>query len=294
MMAGAGRMASAMARHGVIMAGRKGIQAAGQAVAGRREFFGQAAEMAGDYRAGLQGLAILQEKDFADDALVRQQLAFTQKSYLNPEASAEFRVEYGGAIAPGLGKGNITRPVADRLEMEAARFTARYDIDAQTGGRMAGLLAKYAKVPDVKTGVGMMAESAEYLNVYGLGTPRSMMPSLTGLEASMVEEGGGGRFRDLGSLSAWFGAATFDTQEPGDGRRPDHPGRQADAAVLGEGGAGPREVRDHARDGLRHGDPQAGRGPGDEGRAGGNLMLAEGRVRPSPRSGARRDQGHPA
>ena len=182
---------------------------------------------------------------------------------LNPEASAEFRVEFGGAIAPGLGKGNITRPVADRLEMEAARFTARYDIDAsRPGGGWPGSWPSMPRSPTSRPAIGMMAESAEYLNVYFLA---ARTPPLDDAVAHRArgEHGRGGRRRSVPGPGVALGLVRgrdVRHQEPRrPGRRPDHPGRQADAAVLGQGGAEPGQVRDHARDGLRHGDPQAGR-----------------------------------
>jgi hypothetical protein len=211
---GISRMAAGLGRHVAFSAFRATARAVGTGAAERRSFFSQASDMASDYRKDLQELAVLQGKPSADNGLIREQLAFGKSTGLNPEDAAEFRLEYGGAIAPGKAKGNIDDATIPKLEAEAARFGNRYGLDPKTSGRMAGLLPNYAKVPDAAAGVGKMAASAEYLNIYGLGTPRSMAGPMVALQADMLDSEEGGRFDSLESLSARFGSTTFAARSP--------------------------------------------------------------------------------
>ena len=160
-----GRAAAGMARHVAYAAFRNTVQAAGQGATERREFFSSAADIAGEYIKDLQENAVLEGKTSADPETVRKQLEFLKETKMDPETAKEFRLEYGGAVEASIDAGGMTRETADKLEIEAGKFTARYGLDAKTGGRMAGLLGVTSKVPDVQTGMGIMAEAMEALNI---------------------------------------------------------------------------------------------------------------------------------
>ncbi|WP_435005158.1 hypothetical protein P12x_003052 [Tundrisphaera lichenicola] len=210
---GAG-LARPVAAYAAYRLARKVGGAIGDSSGDRRSFFGEATKLTGEFRQDLQALAVLQDKKSADDALIREQLQFQKQTGLNADEAMSFRLEFGGAVAPGKARGNITDATADELEKQAALFGKRYDIDPMSAGRMAGLLPNYGKVPSAKAGLGMMAEAAEQLNVYGLGSPRAMMPPLIGLSADMLDSEEGGRFSDYASLAARFGATTFKAKSP--------------------------------------------------------------------------------
>jgi hypothetical protein len=206
-------LVAGLARHAAFAAFRTVVRAAGEGSRDRRQFFSGAADMASDYRKDLQPLAVLQGKTSADDSVIAADLAFQKKTLLNPEDAATFRLEFGGAIAPSLkargkdGRPNITPQVAAELEEKAGRFTARYGLDAQTGGRMAGLLGVTTKVPTADAGIGIMEQAMEQLNVEGVGPVKGMASHLLSLSGTMLEEGGG-RFKDYTEMAARLAAST--------------------------------------------------------------------------------------
>jgi hypothetical protein len=209
-----GRVGLGIARHGAYALFRSGVQAAGQGAAERRDFFSNAADMANEYRKDLQEVSILNGDNSVTDKAIREDLAFQKATNLNADESRSLRLEFGGAVAPGKARGNITDAVATDLEKEAGRFGVRYGLDMSTTGRMAGLLGNYGKVPSAQAGLGQMAESAEYMNIYGLGSVKSMMGPMVGLEADMLDSEEGGRFASMESLSARFAATTFAARSP--------------------------------------------------------------------------------
>lgn len=219
-----GYLTAGLGRHLAYAAFRKVSSAAGDSIGDRRQHFAESADMASEYRKDLGELAVLQGKNGADEDLIRQDLAFQKKTLLNPETSRTFRLEFGGAIDPALksvgadGKPNIDRKTADELEVEAAKFTNRYGLDPTTGGRMAGLLGVTHKVKDAKSGLGIMAETMEQLNVAGVGPVKTMASQLLSLSGGMLdkvnpdseddEAGGGGRFASFPAMAARFAATT--------------------------------------------------------------------------------------
>lgn len=204
---------------------RAGQRALGDSMAARHEFVGQTAEAASTFRADLTGLANLRgKKAGADNELMREQIAFQKATGQGPDEAAAFRASYLGAIDPGLQKGNITPQAAAEFETKAGLFAKRYDIDPKSAGKLAGLLPMYGKVASADQGLGMMAQSAEFLNLSGLGTPSEQMPGLIGLAASMLEDGAvddegnpiqKGRSPNMPALASTFALTTYKTKTPG-------------------------------------------------------------------------------
>jgi hypothetical protein len=189
----------------------KGLyRAGGQGWENQVGFFNDAAEASGEYRESLRQLATLQGKPDVDNSLMREQLQFGKETGLNPAEASELRLEFGGAVAIGQGKGNITDGVAKDLEKQAAKFGVRTDLDMQTVGRMAGLMANYQKVPSAESGIGVMAESMKQLDKYGVGSVKGMLAPALGLAGSMLEEEGG-RFNSFQSMFARMAATTVST-----------------------------------------------------------------------------------
>jgi hypothetical protein len=208
---GAAGIGKAMVAHAAISLARKVAGAFGDSIGERRRFLGDAADMVSGFREDLREVGNLQGKPAVDDALIREQVAFQKTTGLNADEARELRLEFGGAIAPGLARGNIDRRTAGELETQAGKFGLRYDLDMKTTGRMAGLLANYGKVPSAAAGVGTLAESAEQLNVFGVGPVKGMMSPMLGLAGEMLESDEGGRFKDFPSMSARFAATTVST-----------------------------------------------------------------------------------
>lgn len=200
-------------RHAAYAAFQNTISSAGEGSRERRQFFSGATDMASAYRKDLQELAVLQGKTHADNETISGDLGFQKQTLLNPEDSRTFRLEFGGAIAPALkargadGSPNITPGVARELEAEAGKFTARYGLDATTGGRMAGLLGVTHKVPSAAAGLGILEQTMEQLNIEGVGPVKGMANQLLALSGGMLEEGGG-RFKDYREMGARFAAST--------------------------------------------------------------------------------------
>jgi hypothetical protein len=213
-------MAAGMAMQGL----RSAAGTIGESLGNRRKYLSETADMASDYRKQLGELGVLQGKNAPDDELIREDLAFQRQSVMDPDASRTFRLEFGGAISPALkardktGQPNITPEVAKKLEVEGAKFTARYGLDAQTGGRMAGLLGVTQKVPTAEAGLGIMAETMEMLNVEGVGPVKTLAGQLLSLSGGMLENGGGenedgeggggGRFKSFPEMAARYAAST--------------------------------------------------------------------------------------
>jgi len=202
-----------MAGVGMGMKAAGAIKAAGGE---QRTFFADAADEAKAFREDMRQIAVLDGKTEVNDEVIRRQLAFQKETGLNFGEAQDLRLEFGGAVAPGKarkdanGVPNITDATATDLEKQSAKFGLRYDLDMTTTGRMSGLLANYGKVPSAAHGVGIMAESAEQLNIYGVGPVKGMMAPMLGLAGSMMDEEGG-RFRDFPSMSARFAATTVST-----------------------------------------------------------------------------------
>lgn len=214
---GGGRRVSGLGRAMALHVGMKAAgyvgRAIGDSLGNRRQYFSDTADLTAAYRKDLQPLAVLQGKTNADESVIRADLDFQKRTLLNAEDASTFRLEYGGAIAPALkargkdGSPNITPEVAKELELEAAKLTARYGLDATTGGRMAGLLGVTTKVPNAATGVGIMEQALEQLNVEGVGPVKGMASHLLSLSGTMLEEGGG-RFQDYTQMAARMAAST--------------------------------------------------------------------------------------
>jgi hypothetical protein len=187
---------------------RKAAGAAGQGAADRNEFFTNAADVSSEYAKDLQEVAVLQGKTSADDDVVRQNLKFAKDTGMDPETARQFRLEFGGAVEASIDAGGMSRETADKLEVEAGKFTARYGLDPQTGGRMAGLLGVTSKVPDVQTGMGIMAEAIEALNIKGVGSVKQLAGQMTRLSGNMLNAEEGGRFKSYREQAAFYSATT--------------------------------------------------------------------------------------
>ena len=209
-----GRTVAGLGRHMAYAAFRNTVSAAGEGARDRRQFFSDAADLASNYRKDLQEVAVLEGKNSVGDDDVRKDLAFQKRTLLNAEESREFRLEYGGAVAFGKTKGNISDQTSGDLEREGAKFGLRYDLDPKTTGRMAGLLSNYGKVPSAAAGVGQMAAAAEQLNVFGIGSVKSMMSPMVGLAADMLSSEEGGRFKSFEDMAARFGNTTSIARSP--------------------------------------------------------------------------------
>lgn len=188
--------------------------AAGQAGKEERDAHAEAAAKAAAFRDHLRETATLAGKQgIVDDELISQQLDFQQKTAMHAEEATTFSNQFEGAIESGKKRGNINNKTAAALKQQAAVFTVRTEMDAETGGKLAGLLGEYGKVESAEQGMNQLGQIQHHLNVLGVGSMRQLGRPFLGLMGEMVNEDGG-RVKDPVELSAMFAASTVRAKRP--------------------------------------------------------------------------------
>lgn len=194
-------------------AARGGVRAAAEGAEKSHEFAQRTGAAAADFRASLREIATLSGKRTVDDDMVGQMLGLIEQTGATPQEAVEFTSVYKGAAGAAInrhavsgGKLGMSKETAAALMPEALKFTARTEMDTETGAKMAALLGEYVSIPDVETAMNLMGRIQGHLNVQGVGTMRQLGRPFFSLMGEFAGEGG--RIADPERLAATYAATT--------------------------------------------------------------------------------------
>jgi hypothetical protein len=245
-----------------VQAVRAGGKAIGDAGGDERALNAALAEKAMAYRESQLDAAHVEGKKTVDDEFVRSQVAFQKKTGMHNDEAAVFRTQFQGAVQSGKLRGNINDKTAGELMTHAATFAVRTGMDAQTGGKLSGLLGEFGKVGSAEEGMGKLGEMEHHLNILGVGDIGQLAKPFLGLMGEMVDEDGG-RVKDPVALSAMFAASTIRSRSPATAATSIRQSNRVLRKMVGQGVGGVTSDDDYM-EGLKKVAPQVTGKNGDQ------------------------------
>ncbi|HWE38553.1 MAG TPA: hypothetical protein VG406_18425 [Isosphaeraceae bacterium] len=189
----------------------------GSAIAEARESLVGSAEDAAKLRDALREVAALKGRGGPDDVATADFAAFRVATGLKEAEARKFQEQFEGTLPAGLGRGNITRDVAEKLAEEGGRWATRTGLDGATAGDLTAMLPQYSKVPSVEVGASQLGQIGFALNE-GRGNLSPLAKSLANTAGSLVDEEGG-PVKSLPELAAILGVASQNANPAAAGTR---------------------------------------------------------------------------